>query len=194
MKTESKLSIDRSVLAIVLTVPADLRDDLLAGGTETVTIRVWPDGPFEFAHFKDDELADALLEMSTVPYPGGRDALIEEISKERAKPHATKKRKGPDIAAVWKRWIPDYELSKTEFTKKIWPALEGKIHAAMAHLGPTPPVMEAALEASRLAFCPYEGHPGAVGTTERRESVVAATGGRSACWQMTQFTGRIQGC
>src|SRR5436309_1178506 len=55
-------------------------------GTELVTIRAWPNGRFEFSHFSDEELAEGLLAMSIVQYPGGRTELAKRIGKERAKP------------------------------------------------------------------------------------------------------------
>ncbi len=96
--TEQLQERQRNLIAqsIVTELPADLHADLLADGSELVTVRSWPDGPFEFSHFSDEELADGLLAMALVDYPDGRDELIKRIGEERAKPPATRNRKGPE--------------------------------------------------------------------------------------------------
>jgi len=113
-------------------------------------------GPFEFSHFSDEELADGLLAMGISEYPGGRDVLIQRIAEERTKPHATKKRKGPDIATVWEKWIPDYGFSKQTFADLMWPVLEAQVRDAMNMATASPPIMDAALEAQRLSLLPRE--------------------------------------
>jgi hypothetical protein len=141
---------------IVKELPADLHTDLLAEGTELVTVRSWPGGPFEFSHFSDEELADGLLAMAIGEYPGDRHELIRRIGKERAKPHATKKRKGPDVATVWEEWIPDYGFSKQKFADQMWPVLEAQVRDAVSRGTANPPIMEAAIEAQRLSRLPRE--------------------------------------
>ena len=142
--------------SIVKELPADLHTDLLAEGTELVTVRSWPGGPFEFSHFSDEELADGLLAMAIGEYPGDRHELIRRIGKERAKPHATKKRKGPDVATVWEEWIPDYGFSKQKFADQMWPVLEAQVRDAVSRGTANPPIMEAAIEAQRLSRLPRE--------------------------------------
>ena len=142
--------------SIVKELPSDLHADLLAEGTELVTVRSWPSGPFEFSHFCDEELADGLLAMAIAEYPGGRDMLIKRIGEERAKPHATKKRKGPDVATVWENWIPDYGFSKQKFADKMWPILEAQVRDAISRGNSNPPIMDAAIEAQRLSQLPRE--------------------------------------
>lgn len=153
---EAKRERERQKIArsIVKELPAEVHADLLAAGTELVTVVAWPDGPFEFSHFSDDELADGLLRMSIVDYPGGRDVLVERIREERKKPHATRNRPGPDVAAVWKEWIVDYDFSKTKFADEMWPVLEAKVHLAMTTGSEYPPIVEAVNTAYRLARLP----------------------------------------
>jgi hypothetical protein len=140
--------------AIVSELPSDVHSDLLAAGTELVTVRSWPNGPFEFSHFTDEQLADGLLAMAMSDYPGGRAELVNRINKERARPHATRKRRGPDVATVWKEWITDYDLSKAKFADQMWPILEATVRAAMSAGAEHPPIMDAALDANRLAQLP----------------------------------------
>lgn len=142
--------------SIVKELPSNLHADLLAAGTELVTVRSWPNGPFEFSHFSDEELADGLLAMSIHEYPNGRDALVKRIGEERVKSHATKKRKGPDVATVWDQWIPDYGFSKQKFADQMWPILEAQIHDAMSIGTANPPILDAAFEARRLSRLPRE--------------------------------------
>lgn len=155
---EGKRERERQKIAqsIVKELPAEVHADLLAAGTELVTGVAWPHDPFEFSHFSDDELADGLLRMSIVDYPGGRDALVERIGEERKKPHATKNRPGPDVAAVWKEWIVDYDFSKTRFADEMWPILEAKVRHAMSTGADNPPIVEAANTADRLARIPRQ--------------------------------------
>ncbi|HVC77557.1 MAG TPA: hypothetical protein VND96_13680 [Candidatus Micrarchaeaceae archaeon] len=142
--------------SIVKELPSDLHPDLLAKGTELVTVRSWPSGPFEFSHFSNEELADGLLAMAIGKYPGRRDELIKRIDEERGKPHATKKRKGPDIATVWEKWIPDYGFSKQRFADQMWPILEAQVRDAVSSRTSNPPIMDAAIEAQRLSRLPRE--------------------------------------
>jgi len=140
--------------SIVSELPQDLQGDLLADGSELVTVRTWPDGPFEFAHFKDEELADGLLAMARREFPGGRPELVNKIAGERVKPHATSKRKGPDVATVWATWVTDYDFSKTAFAEEMWPLLERKVHEAIDSGGQRPPIMDGPLDAIRLSRLP----------------------------------------
>lgn len=139
---------------VVKELPDEVHADLLGAGTELVTVVAWPNGPFEFSHFDDDELADGLLRMSIVAYPGGRAALVNRIVDERKKLPATKNRPGPDIGKVWEEWITDYGFSKTKFADEMWPVLQAKVRQAIASGTNEPPIMAAASTASRLARLP----------------------------------------
>lgn len=152
----AKCANQRRIIAetIVSELPQDLHEDLLADGSELVTVRTWPSGPFEFAHFDDEELADGLLAMAQREFPGGRPELIKKIAGERVKPHATKKRKGPDVATVWAAWVTDYDFSKTAFAEEMWPLLEQKIREAIDSGSPRPPIMDGASDAIRLSRLP----------------------------------------
>ena len=94
--------------------------------------------------------------MAISEYPGGRCELVRRIGEERAKPHATKKRKGPDVATVWEEWIPEYGFSKQKFADQMWPVLAARLRDAMSGGTENPPIMEAAIEAQRLSRLPRE--------------------------------------
>jgi hypothetical protein len=145
----------RSLLdAITKEIPPDLHSDLRSPSTRLVTITVWPKYPFEFAHFRNGELADGLLAIASAPYPGGKEALVARLAVERSKLPATRRRPGPSVEAVWKEWISDYGLSKPTFAEQMWPILEAKIRAAMTTSRGKPPIMKAAMKAYELAQLP----------------------------------------
>lgn len=126
--------------SIVKELPSDLHTDVLAEDTELVTVRSRLSGPFEFSHFSDEELADGLLAMAIGEYLGDRHGLIRRIGEERVKPHAMKKRRGPDVGTVWEEWIPDYEFSKQKFAHRMWPVLEAQVRDAVSRGTANPPI------------------------------------------------------
>lgn len=116
-------------------------DDL----SKLVKIHTWSQSCYEFAHFTDDELADAIMAMHTTVNGWTRDQLVAALADWR--------RRGKDIKRVWEsgrwdgqqsaptgRW--DYEVSKTELAKALWPVLEAKIERCRTD--PTAPIPEIA--------------------------------------------------
>jgi hypothetical protein len=75
--------------------PPDLRRDLYSNTQRgrTVETRTWGKWPFQFAHFTDRQLADALQALANAPHPGRRAGLIADIYRERCT-------SSPDILAV----------------------------------------------------------------------------------------------
>jgi hypothetical protein len=95
-----------------------------------VKIHTWSQSCYEFAHFTDDELADAITAVHTTINGWTRDQLVGALSDWRSR--------GKDVKRVWEsgRWdgqqpAPtgkwDYEVSKTELAKALWPILKAKI-------------------------------------------------------------------
>ena len=114
-----------------------------------VTISTWGASCFEFAHFTNTELADALFE--THPNCGGLDhsQLVSALDAHRSA--------GQDIKAAWNSWRP--RVSKTELAKNLWPTLESKLDSAAADdKHPVPPVAKALLAAYREAGRRPHGH------------------------------------
>jgi hypothetical protein len=64
-------------------VPKDLRSDYYVNTRRAriVEIRTWGKLPFEFAHFTDAELADAILKAAQTPHPRGRAYLCGQASR-----------------------------------------------------------------------------------------------------------------
>jgi hypothetical protein len=97
---------------------------------ELVKIRTWSQSCYEFAHFTDDELADGIMAVHMTINDWTRGQLVAALSDWR--------RRGKDVKRVWEsgRWdgqqsAPtgkwDYEVSKTELAKALWPTLKAKI-------------------------------------------------------------------
>ncbi len=129
--------VERERLGIV----NEIRDVLKAQGATApdeeldhlVEIRTWSERCYEFAHFNDEELADALAMVHSTLNGSTREELVASIAAER------ERRK--DIKEVWSQW--DYGPSKTNLAEALWPILERKIHAAMAdETAPLPEIAE----------------------------------------------------
>lgn len=128
-------------------VPEDLRADFYGNSKHgrIVEIRTWGKLPFEFAHFTDIQIADAMLSIAKAPHPQGRAQLISDIHRERG-------HQAPDISKVFRAvpW-PGSGLSKPTLADALWPVLEKKITAAIEHGRPGPPVMQACVRAYEMA-------------------------------------------
>ena len=125
-------------------VPKDLRADYYANTRRAriVEIRTWGKLPFEFAHFTDAELADAILAVSRTPHPRGRVQLLSDLRKQRGRP-------APDVSKVY-RWHQS-GLSKPILADALWPVLERKIQTALDRGTPGPPVLQACIRAYEMA-------------------------------------------
>ncbi len=106
-------------------------------------VKQWPARCFEFGHFDDDELADALQAIH--PTGGGltRKELVARIAKTRAQ--------GFDIKKVWDdSWSP--KPTKPALAEALWPTLKAKIDdARWSESKPIPVVAEVVHEAYNLA-------------------------------------------
>jgi hypothetical protein len=109
-----------------------------------VDLRTWEESCYEFAHFTDDELADAIMKVHSTINGWTREELVRALSYWRD----LKK----DIKRVWEsgKWDaalgrPDgkwaYEVSKTKLAEVLWPVLEAKIERAKTDENdPVPPL------------------------------------------------------
>ena len=127
--------------AIAWPLPANLRPDLYDRSTRLVEILTWGRYPFEFAHFTDRQLADALLARAGKPHPRGREALINAITMQRTRNSA------PDIEKAWK----NSGVNKLALAEETWPLLETRIRRAIEHSRKGPPLMRGVLRAYELA-------------------------------------------
>lgn len=129
-----------------------IQANLLVRGVKTddqelealVELRTWDESCYEFAHFSDDELADAIMKIHTTIDGWTRTELVGALK------HWREKKK--DIKRVWLsgkpgeassqpsgRWA--YEVSKTKLAEALWPLLKAKIEQAKTdEKAPVPPI------------------------------------------------------
>jgi hypothetical protein len=143
-RKQRKLLLD----SLTVNVPPDLRRDLYTNRRQdrVVEIKTWGKYPFEFAHFTDGQLADALSRLAQAPHPGGRAGLIRDINAERLST-------SPDIEAVG--WPRRGRIRKTDLANAMWPLLEARIKHAIARENTGPPVMKGVLRAYEIASMSY---------------------------------------
>jgi hypothetical protein len=124
--------------------PKDLRSDYYINTRRgrIVEIRTWGKLPFEFAHFKDSELADAMLSIAKVPHPQGRAKLINNLHMQRTRDPE------PNVEKVFWRGAG---IDKLLLADALWPVLEGKINGAIQQGKPGPQVMQACIRAYEMA-------------------------------------------
>lgn len=134
-------------------IPPDLRGDYYSKEPDSriVEIRTWGKLPFEFAHFTDRQLADAMLRIAAVPYPRGPAALVNAIKMQRTHDPS------PNVDDVFRRWRGS-GLSKTKLADALWPVLEKRIRRAIARGEQGPPIMQALARAYAMAAAPYRSN------------------------------------
>ncbi len=109
---------------------------------ELVKVRTWEQCCFEFAHFDDDELVDAIIRVHAGTNGLSRDELLKEVQERRTW--------WRNIDSVWKKWKP--ALSKPALARELWPVLAAKIDRRRAdHSAPLPPIVDVLIEAENLA-------------------------------------------
>jgi hypothetical protein len=112
-------------------VPVQFHRDLTTRRAKLITIRRWNSWPFEFAHFTDAELADAMLMVADQhPGIGGRPALVSAIRAERRRRRGVMGQPSPNVDTAWKQWFggrPPRRLSKPRLADALWPALQRRI-------------------------------------------------------------------
>ena len=106
------------VKEIILVVRAQGVNPDRAAIETLVQVTTWQESCFEFAHFSDDELAQALLTVHC--HHGGLDAkgLAAALGHHR--------QNGQDVKNVWKKWQPP-EPSKRELARALWPKLQARL-------------------------------------------------------------------
>ncbi|MGH3166456.1 MAG: hypothetical protein ACRDN0_11260, partial [Trebonia sp.] len=124
-------------------VPQDLRPDYYVNTRRgrIVDIVTWGRFPFEFAHFTDRELADAMLAIAAAPHPQGRPRLIQNLHMQRTRDPE------PNVEKVFWRGS---RLGKVPLAEALWPVLERKINVAIQRGTSGPPVMRACVRAYEM--------------------------------------------
>ena len=128
---------------------------------ELVTIRTWSERCYEYAHFRDEELADGIMAVHTTINALTRGQLIEAIKTERDR--------GKDIKEVWSQW--EHKPGKPELAHALWPTLAAKIERCRTDPdAPVPEIAEvihdAYLGAQRWRYLSFvlSEEPGSAGT------------------------------
>ena len=128
--------------AIASPLPPDLRGDLYRRDARTVEITTWGRLPFEFAHYTDRQIANALWARARHPHPGGLDQLITNLSKQRQLDPT------PNVDDAWKT----SGVSKPALNEELWPILERRIQSALRSGGDGPPILRAAHRVQDLVY------------------------------------------
>ena len=103
--------------SVLNSMPPPLRNDAMRNDLEWILrVRRWP-AEFEFAHWTDSELAEALREICQVAAEVPRDELVNRIGQHRDA--------GDTIKSIWKNW-PN-KPSKLDLANALWPTLERRI-------------------------------------------------------------------
>jgi antitoxin component HigA of HigAB toxin-antitoxin module len=121
---------------------------------ELVDIRVWDESCYEFEHFTDDELADGIMRIHRTIAGWTRDQLVEALGYWRGRKQ--------DIKYVWAsgRWDAatqrvtgrwEFQPSKVELAKTLWPVLEEKIEQNKTAAGTVPLLVQIIAQAYQLA-------------------------------------------
>lgn len=109
---------------------------------ELVEIRTWTERCYEYSHFTDVELAEAIAGIHSTLNGWTMDQLVRAIATERAR----KK----DIKEVWSQW--EYKPSKPELARALWPTLKAKIDLRRSDSdAPIPEIAEVVNDAYFLA-------------------------------------------
>ncbi len=129
----------QKVVGAIVEVVTTQHDDVDTEHLDSlVEMRAWTGGTFEFTHFTDAELLEAITTVHTDPAarPSDND-LLTQIRHSRNRGH--------DLKAVWHGWA--HKPPKPDLADALWPALRRKIHTALA-TGEDLPELAAAVHAA----------------------------------------------
>ena len=108
--------------SVLDSLPPSLRSDAMRNDLALILhVHRWP-AEFEFSHWSDSELAEALQQVSPDAAEISREELESCISKHRAAEDTIKQ--------VWNNWRRP--PSKTKLALALWPALEQRIRTRSA--------------------------------------------------------------
>ena len=110
---------------ILESLPQELRTDMVRSQIEQlVIVTTWGNGGcFEFAHFTDRELAEAILRITDALPRDTRSKIpaYKDITAQLARQRSL----GKDIKNVWDSWR--YQISKQQLAEQLWPVLRTKL-------------------------------------------------------------------
>jgi hypothetical protein len=132
--------------SITKDLPENLRHDFVGQDARMVEFFTWGRLPFEFEHFTNRQLADALISLAPDAYLRGRGALIAQVERIRHARH-------PDVDRIWP--AAGIRNLKLALADELWPVLQRRIERAITRGTSGPPVMRAAVLAYELAMRTY---------------------------------------
>lgn len=97
------------------------------------------DQAFEYEHFTDQQIAEALLQLSPVPLP--RDSTVDSATTFLATARAAGRNLKRDLG----------KLSKTRLAEKLWPTIRGQIEVACRDQSLLPPFADIVYGAHSMA-------------------------------------------
>lgn len=107
-----------------------------------LTVHVWQGGCFEFSHFADDELSEAIVRVMGDDLEVGQIDLVDALRRCRENRW--------DIKRVWSQWAT--RPNKLELAKCLWPFLEKRIKQASAgEIDSWPEIATVAAQAAFIA-------------------------------------------
>ncbi|MDE0614953.1 MAG: hypothetical protein OXI32_11135 [bacterium] len=108
--------------SVINSLPPSLQTDAIRNDLAMILhVHRWP-AEFEFAHWTDSELAEALQQVSPDAADSPREELAKSISMHRAA--------GDAIKSVWNNWRRP--PSKAKLALALWPSLERRIRTTSA--------------------------------------------------------------
>ena len=118
---EAEAKKDEMVESVLSSLPLPLRTDAMQNDLALILhIRRWPK-EFEFAHWSDREIAEALQSISPHAASLPPEELTCHIGKHRYS--------GDKISSVWANWRPR-SPSKVDLARALWPSLEDRIRTS----------------------------------------------------------------
>jgi hypothetical protein len=89
-----------------------------------VEVMTWGTVPWEFANFRDTELATAIMECVSLPPGVTRRDLVAALKAERLAGKANPD-KSPNVEAICHTW--PRKLRKVALAEALWPVLQAKV-------------------------------------------------------------------
>ena len=119
---EAEAKKDEMVESVLSSLPSPLRTDAMRSDLALILhVRRWPE-EFEFAHWSDREIAEALQAISQ----HAANLRLEDLTC-----HIGQHRDSEDkISSVWANWRPR-SPSKVDLARALWPSLEHRIRTSL---------------------------------------------------------------
>jgi hypothetical protein len=138
--TKRTAIVDHALLALPIERRTAATRELL---DQLISVHTWPEqlGPFEYAHFSDAELTDAIAEAAPRGLRVSSEELGRRVAAQRASPNK-------NIEHAFVRAAPG--LSKPGLAEALWPALRRHIEDAETEAD-EPPILRISIELRELA-------------------------------------------